>query len=120
MAQTDDSSPDLVFNLLEMFVQNLLGDVGVLGLMDSRSWDESCGNKNPWFFSGGLSARTALGFSTKDPIITDVLTLAWAFNSLSEIHAIAKVMICLFMSAWYRTYGRLKSHTSGRNSLKVD
>jgi D-alanine-D-alanine ligase len=29
-----DSSPDLVFNLLEMFGQNLLGDVGVLGLMD--------------------------------------------------------------------------------------
>jgi D-alanine-D-alanine ligase len=29
-----ESSPDLVFNLLEMFGQNLLGDVGVLGLMD--------------------------------------------------------------------------------------
>jgi D-alanine-D-alanine ligase len=29
-----DTSPDLVFNLLEMFGQNLLGDVGVLGLMD--------------------------------------------------------------------------------------
>jgi D-alanine-D-alanine ligase len=29
-----ETSPDLVFNLLEMFGQNLLGDVGVTGLMD--------------------------------------------------------------------------------------
>jgi D-alanine-D-alanine ligase len=29
-----ETSPDLVFNLLEMFGQNLLGDVGVTGLME--------------------------------------------------------------------------------------